>query len=334
MGGYSITTEGKDQSVGVAVIVPCFNEEKAIGTVVSTFRSVLPNALIVVADNRSTDETASRARDAGALVVQESRRGKGYALRRLFADVDAECYLMVDGDDTYDPGAAPSLIERVTQDGFDMAIGSRVPPDGEDSYRPGHLLGNRALSWIFRVLFRLDLDDTLSGYRALSRRFVKSFPTGASGFEIEAELNAHAAFLNVPVCELPSAYRARAEGSESKLSTFGDGWRILRRNLALFRDARPALAFLILAIPWFAVGLALVLRPLVEFLDTGLVARFPSLIVGTALLLVGTLSIVAGIIMQRTALNRVEFCRLSYLSYPTSRLQARVDTQPSRGGPS
>lgn len=318
-------------NVGVAVVVPCHNEEASIGSVIDSFRRYLPGCQVVVADNESTDATAEVAVQHGAVVLHEPRKGKGFAVRRLFADVDADCFVMVDGDHTYDAEAAPEMVQLVQDGGVDMVNGVRISEDQGETYRRGHALGNSVLSWIFRSLFRLDLEDTLSGYRVLSRRFVKSFPTNASGFEIEAELNAHAAVLNVPVAEVPSSYRARPDGSESKLSTYSDGWRILRRNLRLFRDARPALAFLLLSLPWFVVALTLMAVPVYEYLTTGLVARFPSLIVGVGFLTVGVFLIIAGLGMQRTALTRVELCRLFYLSYGCDQIgEVRIRTHPDR----
>lgn len=322
------------QYVGVAVVIPCHNEAASIQAVVEGFYRSLPGCTVFVADNCSTDDTAAIARGAGAVVLRETRQGKGYAVRRLFADIDADCFVMVDGDGTYDPAAAPQMVELVTSGGFDMVNGARVSDDAELAYRRGHGLGNAVLSWIFRVLFRLGIKDTLSGYRALSRRFVKSFPTGASGFEIEAELNAHAALLSVPISEVPTAYGARPDGSESKLNTYSDGVRILRRNLRLFRDARPALAFFLLALPWFVLAFLLMLGPFIDYLQIGLVPRFPSLIVGVSCVVVGIFIVFSGVIMQRSALNRVETARLFYLSYGAGHLGAALSVlqpQPRQG---
>lgn len=301
----------------VAVIVPCHNEEPTIAEVINGFRRTLPGCTVVVADNRSTDATAAVARAHGAQVLYESRPGKGYAVRRLLADVEADCYVMIDGDATYDPEAAPELVDMVLQQGVDMVNGARVVVgDLAEAYRPGHTLGNAMLTWIFQKLFKLQLRDTLSGYRVMSRRFVKSFPTGAAGFEIEAELNAHAATLGVPLGEVDTDYFARPEGSESKLNTYRDGTRILRRNLQLFRDARPALAFALLSIPWLIIAFVLLGIALTEYLNTGLVQRFPSLITGVGALTVAGLIILTGLILERVTRNRIEANRLSYLSYP------------------
>lgn len=235
----------------VAVVVPCHNEESTIGQVIAGFRSVIPSCVVYVADNNSTDRTSEMARASGATVISEPRPGKGFAVRRLLADADADCFIMVDGDNTYDPGAAPEMVMKVLRDHVDMVNGARVSTgEDPDAYRRGHALGNAVLTWIFQKLFALPLEDTLSGYRAMSKRFVKSFPSGSTGFEIEAELNAHAAIVGMPVAEVPTAYRSRPEGSNSKLNTYRDGWRILLRNLRLFRDARPNRAFFFLSVPW------------------------------------------------------------------------------------
>jgi glycosyltransferase involved in cell wall biosynthesis len=313
---------------GVAVLVPCHNEEATVGRVVRDFQEALPGCLVVVADNASTDATRDRALDAGARVISETRPGKGYAIRRLFADVEADVYVMVDGDDTYGAAASAQMVELVRTGGFDMVNGLRVTVEGHDdtAYRPGHEWGNEALTRLFQRLFALDLEDTLSGYRAMSRRFVKTFPSGATGFEIEAELNAHAATLGVPVSEVPTEYRSRPEGSHSKLNTYRDGVRILRRNLRLFRDARPGLAFFLLAIPWAMVALPLMWTAFAEYFRTGVVTRFPSLIAGVGFLVVSLLLVVAGIIMERVARNRIEVVRLAYLTIPSP---LDMDARPS-----
>lgn len=301
----------------VAVVVPCHNEQQTIGEVVAAFSSALPGACIVVADNNCTDDTAAVARAQGAQVLNETRPGKGFAVRRLLADVEADCYVMIDGDGTYDAASAPKMVGLVLDEGIDMVNGARQSQTGDsETYRPGHTLGNAVLTWIFQRLFGLQIQDTLSGYRVMSRRFVKSFPTGAEGFEIEAELNAHAATLDVPIAEIPTPYYARPDGSESKLHTYRDGLRILRRNLRLFRDARPSLAFLLLSLPWLIVAGVLLWIAFAEYFATGVVTRFPSLIFGVGALVVGVLIIITGLILERVARNRVEASRLAYLSIP------------------
>lgn len=302
---------------GVAVIVPCYNEERTIAEVITKFSAALPGAVVVVADNNCTDRTAEVARAHGAQVITETRPGKGFAVRRLMADVEADCYVMIDGDATYDAASAPALVDLVLDQGVDMVNGARqtAAATGE-AYRPGHALGNAVLTWIFQRLFGLQLRDTLSGYRVMSRRFVKSFPTGAEGFEIEAELNAHAATLGVPLAEVDTPYYARPEGSESKLNTYRDGVRILRRNLRLFRDARPSLAFLLLSLPWLIVAAVMLWIAFSEYFATGVVTRFPTLIFGVGTLVVGVLIIITGIILERVARNRLEANRLAYLAIP------------------
>jgi glycosyltransferase involved in cell wall biosynthesis len=313
------------QWTGVAVVVPCHNEERAVATVVHDFHTALPGATVVVVDNASTDTTRQRASDAGAIVLHEPRAGKGYAVRRLFSDVEADAYVLVDGDATYDASAAPEMVALVLEHGVDMVNGARVGDAAQRAAeRAGHSLGNRALSWIFRSLFRLALADTLSGYRVMSRRFVKSFPSRARGFEIETELNVHCAAVDASVVEVPTRYRLRPEGSVSKLSTYGDGYRILRRNLRLFRDARPLLAFSLLALPWFALAVVLVQAAVREYVRTGQVTRFPSLIAGVAAFVVAVQLVVSGMVLERVTRSRDEAVRLAYLAVPAAGTTART----------
>ncbi len=299
----------------VAVIVPCRNEAPTIAAVVTSLREVLPESVVYVADNGSVDGTAALAEVAGATVVHVGRRGKGLAVRRLFADVEADCYVMVDGDATYDATTATELVRQVLENGVDMAVGVRETTGTQsDAYRSGHKRGNSALSWIFRRLFALPLADTLSGYRAFSRRFVKTFADTSAGFELETDLNAHAAALQVEVAEVSTSYVSRPEGSSSKLNTYQDGWRILRRNLRLFRDARPLLSFVILAAPWALAAVGLVGSAVLEYLSTGLVLRFPSLIAGVGAFLVALNLWAAGLVIDRVSRVRTEALRLRYLA--------------------
>jgi glycosyltransferase involved in cell wall biosynthesis len=298
----------------IAVIIPCYNESQSIASVVEDFRSVLPAARIVVIDNASTDETAHVARMSGAEVILEPRRGKGNAVRRAFADVDADAYVMADGDGTYAAAAAPAMVALLFEQGIDMVIGVRDHAGQEGAYRRGHVMGNRVLSQTFERLFDFQMSDTLSGYRVMSRRFVKSFVFGRSGFEIEAELNVHAALLGANYAEVVTTYGTRHEDSPSKLRTYHDGVRILRRQLRLFRDLKPAKAFALLAIPWFVAALALITPPVIGYVETGLVAKFPSLIAGVGCLLVGVQVTISGLILDRVALGRLDAIRLRYLS--------------------
>lgn len=302
----------------VAVIIPARDEEATIGAVVRAFAAALPHALIVVADNASRDRTAAAATEAGASVIHESTAGKGRAVRRLFADVEASCYVLVDGDGTYDAMRAPELVASILAGDADMVIGVREEAgvDGR-TFRPGHRSGNRFVTWMFARLFDLPLSDALSGYRSFSERFVRTFPVDSRGFEIEIEMDVHAAMLRVPVLEVPTAYRERPEGSESKLRTYRDGIRILRRNLRLFRDASPILAFSILAAPWAMVSFWLVGVAVVEYVETGSVARFPSLIAGVGAFVLAAQLWIAGIILERVARARREVVRLAYLAQPS-----------------
>ncbi len=299
----------------VAIVIPCLNESSTIAEVVEGFRSAVPGATIVVAANGSDDDTAAVAEAAGARVLTEPRSGKGYAMRRLFADVDADCYVMVDGDATYDPSSAPEMIAHVLDRGVDMVVGRRVGDD-EGAYRAGHQWGNAVLSWAFRRLFRIDIDDTLSGYRAFSRRFVKTFPILTQGFELEADLNAHAASLGLSYHETDTVYQSRPEGSESKLATWTDGLKIMRRLLRLFRDWRPMLSFTVVGFALMLLGGIAVIPVLVEYARTGLVTRLPTLLAATAAFLAGGGLVGTGMILERVTRVRLEVTRLLYLSNP------------------
>ena len=298
------------------MIIPCHDEAATIGGVISSLRAELPGAGFYVADNASADQTAAIARDHGAQVIAEPRRGKGYAVRRLFADVDADYFLLVDGDDTYDPKAAPVLIGELIDRGADMVVGRRCADAG--AHRRGHRAGNRLLSWTFRMLFGLHMDDTLSGYRAFSRRFVKTFPILTAGFEVEADMNAHAACMGLPYAEIDVRFSERPDGSVSKLSTFSDGWRILRRLLRLFRDWRPLLTFSIAGLATILIALGTLVPVFVDYAETGLVLRQPTLIVAGGAIVIGIGLVATGMILERITRLRLEMTRLLYLASPTS----------------
>jgi glycosyltransferase involved in cell wall biosynthesis len=310
-------TAGRD--LGIAVLVPCHNEAAAIGEVVRAFRESLPGAVVYVYDNASDDDTAAIARAAGAEVRSEPRPGKGNVVRRMFADIDAEVYVLVDGDDTYDAAAAPELVARLLDGPLDMVTATRVS-DVKAAYRPGHRFGNRLLTELVTRIFGEPVEDMLSGYRAFSRRYVKSFPALSGGFEIETELTVHALQLRVPVAELPTVYRERPEGSASKLNTVRDGIRILWTIVVLFKEVRPlpffALWFVLLA----ATSLALAWPVVVEFLETGLVPRLPTAVAATGAMLLAFLSLTCGLILDSVARGRVEMKRMAYLGLePPSR---------------
>ncbi len=298
----------------IAVLIPCYNEGATIARVAEDFRSALPEATIFVYDNNSRDETAERARAAGAIVRRERLQGKGHVVRRMFADIEADIYVMVDGDATYEAAAAPRLIERLRREGLDMVVGSRVEHQRE-AYRPGHRLGNRLLTGTVAWLFGQPLDDMLSGYRVFSRRFAKTFPALAGGFEIETELTVHALELNMAVAEEPTAYGARPEGSVSKLSTYRDGLRILWMILRLFKNERPLTFFSILFALLAALSVGLAVPIIITWLETGLVPRFPTAILSTGLMLLAFLSLACGFILDTVTHGRRETKRLAYLAH-------------------
>jgi glycosyltransferase involved in cell wall biosynthesis len=298
----------------IAVVIPCFNEAAAIGDVVRSLRAALPAARIHVYDNNSTDATKQVAADAGAIVCSETRQGKGNVVRRMFADVDADIYVLVDGDGTYDAASAPHLISRLLDGEYDMVTAARRPAQ-EGTYRRGHVLGNTLLTAMVRMVFGKRITDMLSGYRVLSNRFVKSFPALSSGFEIETELTVHALELGIPFCEVETPYFARAQGSESKLSTYRDGWRILLTILKLVKEERPPAFFGIVAAALAAPALIIGVQLWTTFLETGLVPRFPSAILATGLMLSAFLSVVCGLVLDTVTKGRQEMKRLAYLRY-------------------
>jgi len=300
---------------GVAVLIPCFNEAAAIGAVVRAFRAALPGAQVYVFDNNSTDDSRRLAAEAGAIVRAEARQGKGNVVRRMFADVDADVYLLVDGDGTYDAPSAPRLIETLLEGGCDMVTGVRKAA-GTGSYRPGHVFGNRLLTAIVGRVFGRRIGDLLSGYRALSRRFVKSFPALSSGFEIETELSVHALELGIPFAEVETPYYARPGGSESKLGTWRDGWRILLTILKLVKGERPLAFFSAIAAAAAAPALLIGAQLWITFVETGLVPRFPSAILATGLMLTAFLSLVCGLVLDTVTRGRREMKLLAYLSQP------------------
>lgn len=299
----------------VAVLIPCLNEEAAIGKVVSDFRALLPHALIFVYDNGSTDRTASVARQSGAIVRCEPLRGKGNVMRRMFADVEADIYVLVDGDHTYDAASAPALIQRLIQDHLDMVNGAREG-GSESAYRPGHRFGNWLLTWLVARFFGQRFTDMLSGYRIMSRRFVKSFPALASGFEIETELTVHALQLRLPIAEVMTPYRERPPASSSKLRTIPDGIRVMRLIARLVREERPLEFFSVAALGLAVLSVALAVPIFLEFFRTGLVPRLPTAVLSTGLMLLSFLSLTCGLVLATVTRGRIEAKRLQYLSIP------------------
>lgn len=299
----------------IAVILPCYNEEAAIGQTVAAFRASLPGATVYVYDNNSNDGTVEAARAAGAIVRRERTQGKGNVVRRMFADVDADIYVMADGDATYDAAAAPAMVGIVLTDGLDMVVGTRVH-EAAAAYRRGHVLGNRAMTALLASLFGRSFTDIFSGYRVFSRRFVKSFPVLSAGFEIETEISVHALELKMPVGEVETRYLARPEGSASKLSTYRDGMRIGRTIITLYRVEKPMLFFGIVAALLAAVAVILAVPLAITYVDTGLVPRLPTAILATGMVILSALSVFAGLILDTVVRGRREMRRLAYLAQP------------------
>lgn len=304
----------------IAVLLPCYNEEAAIAQTVAGFRAALPSATIYVYDNNSRDRTVEVARAAGAMVRTERGQGKGHVVRRMFADVEADLYLMADGDLTYDPAAAQRMVDLLMAEQLDMVVGTRQH-EQKQAYRGGHVLGNRLFTGLLARLFGRSFTDVFSGYRLFSRRFVKSFPVLSAGFEIETEISVHALELNMPVGEIATAYAARPEGSASKLSTYRDGWRILNAMITLFRTERPALFFGSVGALLLVVALALSVPLVLTYIDTGLVPRVPTAILVTGMAIVAVLCGFAGLILDTVTRGRREMRRLAYLALPAPGVQ-------------
>lgn len=303
------------ENLDVAVLLPCYNEAGTIGAVVQGFRAALPQARIYVYDNNSTDGTALTAMLAGATVMRERRQGKGHVVRRMFCDIEADVYVMADGDGTYAPDDAEELIRTLLTERTDMVVGTRRGVHA-DAGRNGHAFGNRLFNRLYRFLFGSDFTDILSGYRVFSRRFVKSFPAVSAGFEIETEMSVHASRLKLPVCELELDYGRRPEGSHSKLSTFGDGAKILWMFAMLMKETRPFAFFGAIAATIMAASLIFMTPVLVEYFTTGLVSRMPTWILATALMMMSLLAFTAGLILDSLARSRAEQLRIHYLSLP------------------
>lgn len=297
----------------IAVLLPCYNEEAAIAATVAGFRAALPDATIYVYDNNSKDRTREVAAEAGAVVRTERQQGKGHVVMRMFADVDADVYVMADGDLTYDPKAAPTMVDMLLAEQLDMVVGTRKHEE-KSAYRGGHVLGNRIFTGLLSRLFGRSFSDIFSGYRVFSRRFVKSFPVISSGFEIETEISVHALELKMPVGEVATIYAARPEGSHSKLSTFSDGWRILRTIITLYRVERPALYYGLIGAVLVTLALLLAVPLVVTYLHTGLVPRVPTAILVTGIIIVAVLSFFAGLILDTVTRGRRELRRMAYLS--------------------
>jgi len=298
----------------IAVLIPCYNEEQSIAKVVKDFKHNLPQAVIYVYDNNSTDNTAKIARQAGAIVRTENRQGKGCVVRRMFADIDADIYLMVDGDGTYDATKANELITTLQNDNYDMVVGTRVDVSNE-CYRKGHRSGNFILTKLVQLFFNYKLQDMLSGYRAFSRRFVKTFPAISDGFEIETELTIYALSSKLPIKEIPTNYFARQQGSVSKLSTYKDGLKILRAIVLLLESERPLLFFSLISFALFTSSIILIIPIITEYLHSGLVPRLPTAILASAIMLCSIISELIGWVLDSVANAKKENRRQNYLHY-------------------
>jgi glycosyltransferase involved in cell wall biosynthesis len=301
----------------VAVLVPCFNEAAAVAKVVTDFRKNLPDADIFVYDNNSSDRTVAVAREAGAEVRSERRQGKGHVVRRMFADIDADIYVLVDGDATYDAASAPRMIEKLKADRLDMVVGLRVD-QAEAAYRPGHRAGNRMLTGFLSAVFGEAFKDILSGYRVFSRRFVKSFPVLSDGFEIETELSVHALELALPVAEIETPYFARPEGSFSKLNTWRDGFRILGTILKLYRSEKPLRFFSAIGLFLTVVSIGLAIPVVITWLEQGIVPRLPTAVLSMGLMILAVLSVSSGLVLDTVTRGRREMKLLAYLAQPAA----------------
>jgi glycosyltransferase involved in cell wall biosynthesis len=298
----------------VAILVPCFNEETAVARVVDDFRAVLPQSAIYVYDNNSRDRTVEAARAAGAIVREEKHQGKGRVVRRMFSDIEADVYVLVDGDATYDAPSALAMIARLMADRLDMVVGARIHRE-EAAYRPGHRFGNQLLTAFVANVFGNTFKDILSGYRVFSRRFVKSFPVLSDGFEIETELTAHALVLELPVAEIETPYYARLAGSQSKLNTWRDGFRILGTIVKLYRAERPLGFFTGLGISLAIMSVGIAVPVFVTYFAEGVVPRLPTAVLSTGLMVVACLAITCGLVLDTVTRGRREIKRLAHLSH-------------------
>ncbi|HHP5904983.1 TPA: glycosyltransferase family 2 protein [Citrobacter freundii] len=303
----------------IAVIVPCYNEASAIAKVVSDFNKYLPEATVYVFDNNSSDGTADVAANAGAIVRHVGHKGKGNVVRRMFADIDADIFVMVDGDDTYEAAASPAMINKLLDENLDMVVGCRVENGDDKTYRPGHRFGNKMLTGTVSTIFKGSFTDMLSGYRVFSKRYAKSFPCHSHGFEIETELTIHALELRMRIGEVQTSYGERPEGSVSKLSTYKDGIKILKTIVQLYAYERPLFFYTLIATVFALISIILGFPLLKDYVETGLVPRFPTAIAAASIMILGFLSLVCGVISHLTTISRREMKYLTYLSIPMTR---------------
>lgn len=306
--------------LAIAVLIPCLNEELTIAKVIGDFNSCIPNSSIYVYNNLSTDRTSEVARKTGAKVFDEPNRGKGNVTRRMFADIEADIFIMVDGDDTYDASQAKKLVNHLINNNLDMVVATRKADDNEKAYRWGHVFGNWMLTRSVSFLFGRGFTDMLSGYRVMSRRFIKSFPISSKGFEVETEITIHALQVGASFEEVETKYNERPDGSESKLSTFIDGYKILKMIFLLFKEEKPFQFFGLFSLLFFIFSITLFVPILLNFIDTGLVPKLPSAILSVSLMLLSFLSLIAGLILDSLSRSRKEVKRLNYLSYQSPKV--------------
>jgi len=304
----------------IAVLIPCFNEAKTIGKVIDDFSKVLPSSKIYVYDNSSTDSTSTIAKRYGAIVYKEPFKGKGNVVKRMFADIQADIYVLVDGDATYDANSLIKMIEELFSNNYDMVVGSRIPINKELAYRAGHIIGNKFLTKFVSMLFGGNLKDMLSGYRVFSKRFVKTFPILSRGFEIETEITIHTLQIGASYSELETPYYARPEGSHSKLNTYKDGSKILRQILMLLKNEKPLFFFGFISLGFFIVSIMIFIPILISFLETGLVLKVPSLLLSVSLMIVAFLSFTSGIILDNIRVFKQEYKRSNYLRFSSLRI--------------
>jgi len=310
------------KNIKVAVLIPCYNEELTITKVLRDFKEALPDADFYVYDNNSTDKTVQRATEAGAIVRQETLQGKGNVVRRMFRDVEADLYVMVDGDDTYDATKAPEMVRTALEGSIDLVNGIRISDQEENTYRPGHEFGNHLLTSAVSVLFGNRIMDMLSGYKVLSKRFVKSFPAHSDGFEVETELTVHALVLSMPIANISGKYKGRPEGSISKLRTYSDGMKILKLIIILYKQERPLLFFSVIGSFLALLGLCFGIPIISDYIQTGLVVRLPTAVLSMGIMITSFLSFTGGLILDTVTRGRREARILQYLGIPFERLTA------------
>ena len=299
----------------IAVLIPCYNEESTILSVVNDFKNTLPEAVVYVYDNASTDNTSKVAKRAGAIVRAETKKGKGNVVSRMFADIEADVYIMVDGDNTYEASKCPEMINQLINENLDMVVATRITDNNGGEYRWGHVFGNWMLTRSVSLIFGHGFTDMLSGYRVMSRRFVKSFPIMSQGFEIETEMTVHALQVGASYQEIETMYDSRPEGSESKLNTFKDGFRILWMILLLFKGEKPFQFFGLLSLLFFVVSITLSIPLFTTYIETGLVPKIPTAVLSTGLMILSFFSLISGVILDSMSRLKLEGKRANYLSY-------------------